>query len=80
MKKLTFIAPLILAIPTSAFSADAKTAMQNLKTSGFVDTVYVLSDGTDEYKDADGKSTVDKKFGVSCELDLETSLNPRSTH
>ena len=80
MKKLTTIAPLILAIPTTAFSADTKTAMQNLKASGFVDTIYVLSDGIDEFKDPnDGKSYVDKKFGVSGELDLETDLNPRTT-
>jgi hypothetical protein len=79
MKKLTFMAPLILAIPTTAFSADAKTAMQNLKTSGFVDVVYVLSDGTDEFNNADNKSTIDKKFGVSGELDLETELNARTT-
>ncbi len=78
MKKLTVIAPLILAIPTSAFSADAKTALQNLKTSGFVDAVYVLSDGTDENNNADNESVIDKKLFVSGELDLDTELNPRT--
>jgi hypothetical protein len=80
MKKLTMIAPLILAIPTSAFSADAKTAIDNLKASGFVDVVYVLSDGTEEFHNnpIDKKSTIDKKFGVSGELDLDTKLNDRT--
>ncbi|WP_455211850.1 hypothetical protein [Kaarinaea lacus] len=79
MKKLTLVAPLILALPTTGFSADAKTAMQNLKASGFVDVVYVLSDSTDENNNnGTGDSTIDKKFSVSGELDLETELNPRT--
>jgi hypothetical protein len=78
MKKLTLIAPLILAIPTVAISADAKTAIQNLKAGGFVDVVYTLADSTDEFKNANGDSTEDKKFAVSGELDLQTELNPRT--
>ncbi|KPJ93559.1 MAG: hypothetical protein AMJ53_07030 [Gammaproteobacteria bacterium SG8_11] len=79
MKKLTILAPLVLAIPTTAYSTDAKTVVQNLKASGFVDVVYVLSDGSDEFKNADDKSEADKKFSVKGELDVETELNPRTT-
>jgi hypothetical protein len=79
MKKLTLIAPLILAIPATAFSADAKTAIQNLKANGFVDVVYTLADSTDEFENVEGDSTEDKKFAVSGELDLETALNSRTT-
>lgn len=77
MKKLTLIAPIILAAPLAAYSADS---MQNLKHSGFVDIVYTLSDGTDENLDppVTGDSTIDKKWDTSGELDLETNLNPSS--
>lgn len=76
MKKLTLLAaPLAFVLPTAAFSAD----MGNLKHSGFVDIVFTLSDGTDEY-DANNNndSDIDKKFGASGELDLETELNPHT--
>lgn len=83
MKKLNLVAPLllvapVLAISTNAQAADAKTAMRNIDASGFVDVVYVLSDGTDENNNANNESTVDKKFDVSGELDLQSKLNPRT--
>ena len=80
MKKLTLIAPLVLAVPFAAYSADATTGLQNLKSSGFIDIIYTLSDGTDENLDesGDGTSTIDKKFDASGELDLQTNLNPSS--
>ena len=83
MKKLTLVAPFALAIPlaalsTNAYSADAKTVMQNLEASGFVDVVYTLSDGTDENNNANNESTEDKKFNVSGELDLMSEINPRT--
>jgi len=83
MKKLTLVAPIMLAIPavvvsSNAYSADAKAVMQNLAASGFVDVVYTLSDGTDENNNANNESTEDKKFNVSGELDLESEINPRT--
>lgn len=74
MKKLTVLAPLAFVLPTMAFSAEAG----NLKHSGFVDIVFTLSDGTDENLNAANESTIDKKFGASGELDLESDLNPRT--
>jgi hypothetical protein len=78
MKKLTLLAPFVFAVPLAAYSADASSAMPNLKHSGFLDIVYTLNDGTDENLDANGDSTIDKKFDASGELDLETNLNPSS--
>ena len=75
---MTLVAPLMLALPTTGFSADAKIAIQNLKANGFVDVVYVLADSTDENNNANNESTIDKKFAVSGELDLQTELNPRT--
>jgi len=75
MKKLTLIAPLILAAPVAAYSADA---LQNVKPSGFVDVIYTLSDGTDEYLDPNGDSTIDKKYDTNGEVDLQTDINSSS--
>ncbi|WP_455204539.1 outer membrane beta-barrel protein [Kaarinaea lacus] len=76
MKKLTIISSeaissMALLLPSVGSAAE----IGNLKASGFIDVGYVLSDGTELYDDATtGESTIENKFGVSGELDLEASL------
>ena len=82
MKKLILemlVAPLVLAAPLAAYSADASTSsMPKVTPGGFLDIVYTLSDGTDKNLDANGDSTIDKKFATSGEVDLQTDLNASS--